>query len=515
MIVKTDNNSDLKAQQLFEEFEKKSISHSILSKIPYHLAVEYFILPYGIDTQGRILALMAYPHQAEALQSIQLYTGALIRPKKIAKDELIKLIAKHYGVGQESSARQKGKDGQQRQSAGSEPAASRLSYNQNDSTINLVNDIIHEAIRLRASDIHFEPFEKEMSVRFRVDGVLQEMVSIPISRVNEVTSRLKIMSRMDIAEKRRSQDGRIRIKEQGRDVDVRVSTLPTDFGEKTVLRLLDKTGMDFNLETIGMGPQKLASFKKAIRMPNGIVLITGPTGSGKSTTLYGIMNYIRKPGINISTVEDPIEYNIRGVNQTQVNIAAGMTFANSLRTLLRQDPDIIMVGEMRDQETADIAIRASLTGHLVLSTLHTNDAPSAMTRMVDMGVEPYLVSSSVNMVVAQRLVRKICEHCKCEDDVSDDIKQELGIQSSAKIYKGLGCSNCGYTGYKGRTGIFEVMPISDTIRRMINEKAYAAEIKKQAVKEGLVSLRDDALSKLLDGNTSLEEVMREISLIVS
>jgi type IV pilus assembly protein PilB len=250
-------------------------------------------------------------------------------------------------------------------------------------------------------------------------------------------------------------------------------------------------------------------------MPNGIVLLTGPTGSGKTTTLYGILSFLHNPGVNISTVEDPIEYNITGVNQTQVNVTTGMTFAHSLRTLLRQDPDIIMVGEMRDQETAEIAIRASLTGHLVLSTLHTNDSSSAITRLIDMGIEPYLVSSSVTLIVAQRLVRRICSHCKCENNsVTDEVRKSLGLPDSTVIYKGLGCSMCGYTGYKGRTGLFEVLPISDSVRQLINKKAYATEIRELAISEGMTVLRDNALRLLVDGITSIEEVQREVSVLV-
>ena len=382
------------------------------------------------------------------------------------------------------------------------------------SAITIVNDIIHDAVRLRASDIHLEPFELEMGVRFRIDGVLQEITTIPKDRISEVISRIKIMSRMDIAEKRRSQDGRIRISEQGKDIDIRASSLPTDFGEKIVLRILDKSGFDYNLNSIGMDPHRLAKFKKAIQQPNGIVLLTGPTGSGKTTTLYAVINYIKRPGINISTVEDPIEYNIPGVNQTQVNSNIGMTFAHSLRTLLRQDPDVIMVGEMRDQETAEIAIRSSLTGHLVLSTLHTNDAPSAFTRLIDMSIEPYLVSSSVTMVIAQRLVRMICPHCKCEAVVPDDTRKNLGISADLPLYKGIGCSSCSYTGYRGRTGIFEVLPISEDLRSLINKKAYASEIRNTALNEGLVTLRENALSKLADGITTAEEVLREVSVLV-
>ena len=417
---------------------------------------------------------------------------------------MLKLISTHYGPYQQKP------DAAHAQAHGPKQ---RLVYSRSESTVTLVNNLLHEAIRLRASDIHLEPFERDMCVRFRVDGVLQEIMSIPPERIPELTSRVKVLAGMDIAIKRRAQDGRIRINEQGRDVDIRVSTLPTDFGEKSVLRLLDKSGMDYSLESLGMDQHRLALFKRAIQMPNGIILITGPTGSGKTTTLYAVMNFLKRPDINISSVEDPIEYNIPGVNQTQVNQLAGMTFANTLRTLLRQDPDVIMVGEMRDQETAEIAVRSSLTGHLVLSTLHTNDAPSAITRLIDMGVEHYLVSSSLAMVVAQRLVRRICVHCKCEDMVSDNVKKQIGLPPDAVLYKGLGCSECGYTGYRGRTGIFEVLPVTDSIRRLIQNKPFVTDLRDCALGEGMVSLRENALAKLREGSTSIEEVLREISVI--
>jgi type II secretory ATPase GspE/PulE/Tfp pilus assembly ATPase PilB-like protein len=488
-------------------FEEMVIPHSILSHIPYALALDNFLLPFGVDEKGRIEALMAYPGDTKTLQRIQQYTGKLIRPIAVPKEKLLRLIAKHYGAANEASKHNQKPKKETIKNCG------KLSYNRTDTTTVLVDDILHEAIRLRASDIHLEPFEREMCVRFRIDGVLQEMLAIPRERVPEVSSRIKIMAGMDIAEKRRAQDGRIRINNAQHDVDIRVSTLPTDFGEKLVLRLLDKSSFDFNLDSIGMDPKQASFFRRAIQMPNGIVLITGPTGSGKSTTLYGIINYLKKPGLNISTIEDPIEYNIAGVNQTQVNTLTGVTFASSLRTLLRQDPDIIMVGEMRDQETGEIAVRSSLTGHLVLSTLHTNDAPSAITRLVDMGIEPYLVASSVTMIVAQRLVRKICDHCKCEEQVPENIRQNIGLASSTRVFKGLGCSACGYTGYQGRTGIFEVLPISEQIRSLIKEKAYASEIRNQAIQDGLISLRDHALTKLQQGVTSFEEVLREVSVL--
>lgn len=490
----------------FEQFKSISISQSILCRIPYTLAVEYFVLPYSIDQRGRIEVLMAYPDDAAMIQAVQMHTGVCIKPQQCSKEQILQLIACHYGKNDA------GTDSGKNDDTGS-PGVQRLYYSKIETTISIVNDIIHEALKLRASDIHLEPFEREMRVRFRVDGILQEMMTIPVEKIPETLSRVKIMAHMDIAEKRRSQDGRISINENGKNVDIRVSSLPTDFGEKIVLRLLDKGSQNFNLENIGMEPSKLAIFKKAIQLPNGIVLITGPTGSGKTTTLYGAINYLRQPGVNISTIEDPIEYNIKGVSQTQVKPDIGLTFANLLRTLLRQDPNIIMVGEMRDQETASIAIRSSMTGHLVLSTLHTNDAPSAVTRLIDMGIEPFLVASSVTMVVAQRLVRKICTHCRCIDTVSDGIKKSVGLHKDTPLYKGLGCSACGHTGYRGRTGIFEVLPISEEIRRIVNNKVYASDIRNQAAQEGVISLRESALAKLADGITSLEEVMREISVI--
>jgi type IV pilus assembly protein PilB len=490
-----------KAISFADQLQSASIPHSTLSLIPYDNAIEYSVLPYAFDSQGRLETAMDLSSDIDRLQKLQTVLGYAVKPRQLDRANILLLIAKHYGP----QAQRTEKD--------ERAADRRLIYNSGDSTITIVNDIIHEAIRLRASDIHLEPFEREMAVRFRVDGVLQEMANIPRDRILETVSRLKIMSKMDIAEKRRSQDGRIRIAEDGKDVDIRVSTLPTDFGEKIVLRLLDKSGADYRLDSIGMDPQRLAIFKRAIEQPNGIILITGPTGSGKTTTLYAVLNHIKRPEINISTVEDPIEYNILGVNQTQVSGATGMTFANSLRTLLRQDPDVIMVGEMRDRETAEIAIRASLTGHLVLSTLHTNDAVSAMTRLTDMGVEPYLVSSSLTMVVAQRLVRRICVNCKCETTVSDDIRKQLGLHGTTVLYKGLGCSACGYTGYRGRTGIYEVLPVGDSLRALINKKTYATELRTAALNEGLVLLRDHALSKLADGITSHEEVLREIAVL--
>lgn len=504
-ITSTISQSSVTSQT--DMFDNMSVSHSVLSLVPFAMAIEYFAIPYKIDEHNRLEMLMAYPHDATGLQTLQMVSGHLIKPVPVERERLLQLIKKQYGETQKA----KGASTSDAQSA---PAVSRrLIYNPHNTTTVVVDDILHEAIRLNASDIHLEPFEREMCVRFRIDGVLQEIMHIPAVKMPEVISRVKVMSNMDIAEKRRSQDGKIRLNGNGQDVDIRVSTMPTDFGEKIVLRLLNKSGYDYSLDSVGMDPKRLALFKKAIQMPNGIVLLTGPTGSGKTTTLYGAINFLKKPDINISTIEDPIEYNIPGISQTQIKPAIDLTFASVLRTLLRQDPDVIMVGEMRDQETAEIAIRSSLTGHLVLSTLHTNDAPSAATRLVDMGIEPYLVSQAVSMIVAQRLVRKNCTHCVCEEIVPEEIRKNLGLSPDVKLYKGLGCSACGFTGYKGRTGIFEVMPVTESIKKRIKENADTSDIRTQAIEEGLVTLRENALAKLITGESSLEEILREISVI--
>jgi type IV pilus assembly protein PilB len=500
MTISTAHFPAIDQNSLPEGFNSQSISQSILSLIAADFAIEYVALPFATDEHGRLEVLTENPFNIDTVQGLQMHTGMVIRAYPSTRDTILKLIDFFYG-SQQIEHTVNSRSERQR----------RFSINLMESTIVILNDIIHEAIRLRASDIHFEPFEKEMTVRFRIDGVLHEMGTIARERVPEIVSRIKILSNMDIAEKRRAQDGKIRISGQGRDVDIRVSTLPTGFGEKAVLRLLDKSNYSITLDSIGMDSKRLDTFKKALSMPNGIILFTGPTGSGKTTSLYAAINHLKRPDINISTVEDPIEYNITGVNQTQVNQYTGMTFANSLRTLLRQDPDVIMVGEMRDSETAEIAIRSSLTGHLVLSTLHTNDAPSAITRLIDMGIEPYLVSSSLTIIIAQRLVRKICTHCVCEATLAPDIRAGYGIPPEIRCYKGLGCSACGFTGYRGRSGIFEVLPVTDTIRTLINDKAYAAQVREQARKEGMITLYEHAMMVLDQGVTSVEEVLREAS----
>ena len=378
--------------------------------------------------------------------------------------------------------------------------------------IKLVNLMLVQAIKDRASDIHIEPFEKQLRLRYRVDGVLYDSTAPPKALQSAIASRIKIMSNLDIAERRLPQDGRFRIKLAGREVDLRVSVLPTIHGEKIVMRVLDKGTLNLNLESLGLASDDLQKFKNAIDAPHGMILMTGPTGSGKTSTLYAVLTQLNTVDVNIVTVEDPVEYQMLGVNQVQVKSEIGLTFAGGLRSILRQDPDIVMVGEIRDSETADIAVKAALTGHLVLSTLHTNDAPGAIARMVDMGIEPFLVSSSVLMICAQRLVRKICPHCKESLTVPEDVIKRLALNqaeiTSNTFYHGHGCPRCKDTGFLGRLALLEVLAITETLREQILHNTSSKVIKDLALKEGLKTLRMAGLEKAKAGLTSLEEVLR-------
>ncbi len=378
--------------------------------------------------------------------------------------------------------------------------------------IKLVNKIITEAVNSRASDIHIEPYEKDLLVRFRVDGILYKMHTPPKKLQSAIISRLKIMSNLNIAENRLPQDGRIQIKIGTKDIDIRVSIFPTHYGERVVLRLLNKTDMSFELEKIGFQKHMLDKFKKVIEKPHGILLVTGPTGSGKSTTLYCVLTKLNSPDVNILTVEDPIEYQLQGVGQMQVKTKIDLTFASGLRSILRQDPDIIMVGEIRDLETAEIAVQSALTGHSVFSTLHTNDAASGVTRLLDMGIEPFLIASSINAFLAQRLIRTLCPKCKAAYKPTKNELSDAGIKQAqlknGKIFKPKGCDACLNTGYSGRTGIYELLPISNPIRKLVMSRADAEQIKDLAVKEGMRTLLNDGVEKVLAGVTSLEEVIR-------
>jgi type IV pilus assembly protein PilB len=379
--------------------------------------------------------------------------------------------------------------------------------------VKLVNGILINAIKGGASDIHIEPYERSLRVRYRVDGVMFNAMNLPIKVKNSVTSRLKIMAKLDIAERRLPQDGRIKLRfGKKREIDFRVSVLPCLFGEKTVLRILDKSSLQVDLTKLGFEEEALRDFMDALDKPYGMVLVTGPTGSGKTTTLYSAVNYLNKPGINIMTAEDPVEYNFSGINQVQVKEEVGLTFASALRSFLRQSPDIIMVGEIRDFETAEIAVKAALTGHLVLSTLHTNDAPSSISRLLNMGIEPFLVSASVILIMAQRLVRKVCTQCREDEKIPIPALLKIGFSEeeakAIKCYKGKGCPICNGSGYKGRIALYEVMPVVPEIKEMVLEGASADEIKKIAIKFGMKSLRMSGLTKVKEGITSIEEVLR-------
>lgn len=380
--------------------------------------------------------------------------------------------------------------------------------------IRFLNALFFQAVKERASDIHIEPAERETIIRMRIDGVLHEIIRINKSLHEPIVSRVKVISRLDIAEKRIPQDGKIKLKVAGKDIDVRVSTLPTVFGERVSLRILDRTATILKIEEIGMEDDMIEKMKQLIKKTYGMILITGPTGSGKTTTLYACLSEINSPGINIITIEDPIEYQIKGINQIQVNPKVGLTFATGLRSILRQDPDVVMVGEIRDSETASIAIHAALTGHLVLSTLHTNDAPSAITRLIDMGIEPYLISSAVFATIAQRLVRKICQKCRVPYEPDQKELELIGLKREqipdGILYKGSGCKECFGTGFKGRIGIFELFLIDDEIRELINSKSDSMKLKSVAISKGMRTLREDGILKVIKGITTIQELARVI-----
>lgn len=379
------------------------------------------------------------------------------------------------------------------------------------SVVKQVESIIQEAISAGVSDIHLEPYEKRYRLRYRLDGVLQEIADLQLNQKDAIVSRIKIMAGLDIAEKRRPQDGRIIVRAKNEhEVDLRVSTLPTHHGEKIVLRILDKSQLQLSLEALGFDANLLVDFRKAIHNPYGMILVTGPTGSGKSTSLYAALNELNSPELNITTIEDPIEYNLEGINQTQIHEEIGLTFSAVLRSILRQDPNIIMVGEIRDKETAAIAIRSALTGHLVFSTLHTNDAVSAISRLVDMGIDPFLIASSIRLIMAQRLVRKICKNCLVKYEPAPQMLKELGLNMDEHTYmKGAGCDSCNYTGYKGRTALIEIITVNEVLSNKITKLADASEFRKFAQQSGMVSLREAGLKKIINYTTTIEEIYRE------
>lgn len=430
---------------------------------------------------------------------------------KLTHDDLVSLDEFEFGAGADAEGLEVIEDKEEIDLA----ALSRMS--EDAPVVRLVNVLLVDSLRRGASDIHIEPYEKEMRIRFRIDGVLYNVMNPPLKMRDALISRVKIMSKLDIAEKRLPQDGRIKIKvkvdNRGRELDFRVSTLPTLFGEKVVLRLLDKEKLMLDMTKLGFEAESLEKFKRNIDKPYGMVLVTGPTGSGKTNTLYSALQSLNTPQTNIMTAEDPVEFNLLGVNQVQMKEQIGLNFAAALRSFLRQDPNIILVGEIRDFETAEIAIKAALTGHLVLSTLHTNDAPSTVSRLMNMGIEPFLVATSVNIIQAQRLIRRVCKDCKAENPLPVEALVEVGFSpeesKSLKTYKGRGCQTCNGTGYKGRIGLYEVMEITETLRELILIGASALELRKKAIEDGMITLRSSGLQKIRDGVTTLEEVVRE------
>ncbi len=494
------------------DLEVVEVDVSAVSLIPADVATKFQVVP--VKREGRVLTVaMANPDNIFAIDDIKFITGFEVKPVVATESAIKRSIDRLYDSA-DSLASIMGEIEEDfeiidddEEDLGADDAQSA-----DAPVVKLVNSLISDAVAKEASDIHIEPYEKMVRVRFRIDGQLHEMMSPPFKMKNATISRLKIMADLDIAEKRVPQDGRIKIRMHNKSIDLRVSTLPTIFGEKLVMRILDKSNLQIDLSKLGFHPKSLSKFLNAIEQPYGMVLVTGPTGSGKSTTLYSALSKINRPHSNIMTAEDPVEYNLEGINQVNVYEEIGLSFAAALKSFLRQDPNIIMVGEIRDLETASIATKAALTGHLVLSTLHTNDAASSVNRLIDMGIEPFLVSSSVIVLVAQRLVRRLCEKCKSEIKMHVEALNELGIKESPdelSMFEAKGCVACNDTGYKGRLGLYEVLEISPGIREMIIERESTSVIKKRGIDEGMITLREDGLDKFKTGLTSLEEVLRE------
>ncbi|MGI1691897.1 type II secretion system ATPase GspE [Thermoanaerobacter uzonensis] len=490
------------------DLQKYYIDPEVAKLIPEAVAKRYTIIPIKKDEDG-ILVAMADPLNIFAIDDVKILTKQNVKPLIASESSILKAIDRIYGREQAEKAVQDFKKEFQSEPVNELPNEI-LEEVQNAPAVRFVNSIIEQAIKNRASDIHIEPTEKDLRIRFRIDGQLTEAMRTIKSTHAPVVTRVKIMANMNIAERRLPQDGRFEFVSNEKNIDVRVSSLPTVFGEKLVLRLLDKENFVMTKEQLGFDEKDVALFDKLIKRPHGIVLLTGPTGSGKTTTLYAMLKELNKPNINIITVEDPVEYSIEGINQVQVNEKAGLTFATALRSILRQDPDVVMIGEIRDTETAEIAIRSAITGHLVLSTLHTNDAAGAVTRLIDMGIEPYLVSSAVVGVIAQRLARKICDNCKISYKASESEKKILGLEEKEDItlYRGKGCPVCNKTGYRGRIPIYEIMTITSDIRELINSKASSDVIKEQAVKNGMKTLRESAKKLALEGKTTIDEMLR-------
>jgi len=489
----------------------------ILKLIPAEQAIKLQVLP--LRRSGRTLTVaMANPTESGIIEELKFISRHDIEPVVAGDYTLRRYLEKYYDAAderlQEILSEIEAEDVEILDAQEEDISLAALQAQIDDApVVKLINGILTDAVMRGASDIHIEPFEKEVRVRYRIDGALQEIMKPPMKMKPALISRIKILADLNIAERRVPQDGRIKLKLKNRVIDFRVSTLPVMFGEKIVLRILDRGTLTLDLEAFGMEPKAEKDFMRAILNPYGMVLVTGPTGSGKTTTLYSALSRVNRTDVNIMTAEDPVEYNIYGINQVQVRPEIGMSFAAALRAFLRQDPNIIMVGEIRDLETGSIAIKAALTGHLVLSTLHTNDAPSTVTRLIDMGLEPFNVAAALNLVTAQRLVRRICNGCRKETTYPREYLDAAAIPreqaETMKFWKGTGCDLCGGSGYKGRQGLYEVMPVNAAIRRLIMNNASTDEIREQALRDGMLTLRMDGLIKVARGITTLEEVIKE------
>jgi type IV pilus assembly protein PilB len=503
--------------------DRVDVDEGVIKIIPADVARKYTILPIS-KAGAKLTIAMLDPTNVFAMDDIKFMTGYNVEPVVAAESSLRDSIERYYGsthaielkkVMEEIS--EEDTDLEVLEEEEELDLAALEQESEEAPVVRLVNIILTDAIKRGASDIHIEPYEKEYRVRYRIDGVLYEMMHPPLRLKEAITSRCKIMAKLDIAEKRLPQDGRIKIKTRisgkVKDLDYRVSVLPTIFGEKIVMRLLDKDNLMLDLTRLGFEPESLRLFEQAVFKPYGMVLVTGPTGSGKTNTLYSAIQRINTPEVNIITAEDPVEFNLAGINQVQMKEQIGLNFAASLRSFLRQDPNIILVGEIRDFETAEVAIKAAMTGHLVLSTLHTNDAPSTISRLMNMGVEPFLVATSVHLVVAQRLVRRICSYCKEPAEIPVTGLTNVGFNEQEakhlRLFRGRGCERCSNTGYKGRVGLYEVMPVDDELREMILAGASALELRQRAIQKGMISLRGSGLEKIRQGMTTVDEVVRE------
>jgi type IV pilus assembly protein PilB len=491
------------------------IDAEVINLVPREVAEKHCLIPFN-RAGSTVSVAMSDPSNIFAVDDIKFITGYNVEVMVAAEDAIRSSIERYYSAGPSYEEVMDGFDEEEIEYGEDEEDMDVVDLEKSTEdapVVKLVNLILIDAIKKNASDIHIEPYEKEFRVRYRIDGVLYEVMKPPLRLKNAITSRIKIMSDLDIAERRLPQDGRIKLKlGRGREMDFRVSVLPTLFGEKVVMRLLDKSSLQLDMTKLGFDAEPLKWFKDAIQSPFGMILVTGPTGSGKTTTLYSAMTELNQTTVNISTAEDPVEYNLKGINQVQMHEEIGLNFAAALRSFLRQDPDIIMVGEIRDFETAEISVKAALTGHLVLSTLHTNDAPSTISRLLNMGVEPFLVTASVVLILAQRLARRICPECKRPVKVPDQSLIDLGIPreeaAAMTVYKGNGCRNCADTGYRGRVALYEVMPFWEPLKEMVLNGASTAELKMEAIKLGMGSLRMAGLIKLKEGMTTIDEVVR-------